>query len=452
MSRSVCYLSGQFFRVNSLHLQQKPALRLLSTGNGQTTTVISGRWRRFWRSWVPIPTSVGVTVLAVLQWRRIQRNRSEEQRVAVAKDWEVTCYRIIPCRVFSRAWGWLSNCHVPGPLRSYVYGLYSSMYGVNLDEMAGDLTDYPSLAQFFTRELRQGVRPIDLSNCVVSPADGRVLNNGKICSCHVEQIKGVTYKIQRFLGEPTWRPTAKKPELNMDCDIEFVREVAAGWSKSNRMDENDNEVVAHKNKRVVPEGYWGGIDIVRYLFRPVEEECYVTENWEEYKSQLLTDPRNELYQTVVYLAPGDYHRFHSPTHWQVKFRRHFQGELLSVNPLIAGWVPELFSLNERVVYVGEWEHGFFSMTAVGATNVGSIRVHSDKTLHTNTRKWRDGSRHRDKYMNVVWKKGEEVGEFRMGSTIVLIFEAPKDFSFNVGQNQRVKVGEALTCPLRNCSN
>lgn len=42
------------------------------------------------------------------------------------------------------------------------------MYGVNLDEMAGDLADYPSLAQFFTRELKQGVRPIDSANCIVS--------------------------------------------------------------------------------------------------------------------------------------------------------------------------------------------------------------------------------------------------------------------------------------------
>lgn len=51
-----------------------------------------------------------------------------------------------------------------------------------------------------------------------------------------------------------------------------------------------------------------------------------------------------------------------------------------MNPTIAGWIPELFSLNERVVYVGEWEHGFFSMTAVGATNVGSINVYCDKVI------------------------------------------------------------------------
>lgn len=56
----------------------------------------------------------------------------------------------------------------------------------------------------------------------------------------------------------------------------------------------------------------------------------------------------------------------------------FPGELLSVNPKIARLLPDLFVLNERAVYVGEWEHGFFSMTAVGATNVGSIKVHSDK--------------------------------------------------------------------------
>jgi len=56
----------------------------------------------------------------------------------------------------------------------------------------------------------------------------------------------------------------------------------------------------------------------------------------------------------------------------------FAGELLSVNPKIAQWIPDLFTLNERAVYIGRWKHGFFSLTAIGATNVGSIHVYSDK--------------------------------------------------------------------------
>ena len=51
---------------------------------------------------------------------------------------------------------------------------------------------------------------------------------------------------------------------------------------------------------------------------------------------------------------------------------------MSVNPKIAQWIPDLFTLNERAVYVGRWKYGFFSLTAIGATNVGSIHVYCDK--------------------------------------------------------------------------
>lgn len=54
------------------------------------------------------------------------------------------------------------------------------------------------------------------------------------------------------------------------------------------------------------------------------------------------------------------------------------GSLMSVNPGVARWIKELFCHNERVVLSGEWTHGFFSLTAVGATNVGSIRIYFDK--------------------------------------------------------------------------
>lgn len=45
-------------------------------------------------------------------------------------------YCSLPLRLVSRCWGWLADCHVPRPIRPVLYGLYSSTFGVNLDEAA----------------------------------------------------------------------------------------------------------------------------------------------------------------------------------------------------------------------------------------------------------------------------------------------------------------------------
>lgn len=92
----------------------------------------------------------------------------------------------------------------------------------------------------------------------------------------------------------------------------------------------------------------------------------------DYVKAIKHKPENILYQCIIYLAPGDYHRFHSPTSWRPEIRRHFSGELLSVSPKIAEWLPGLFCLNERALYLGQWEHGFFSFTAVGKCKITSF--------------------------------------------------------------------------------
>lgn len=100
-------------------------------------------------------------------------------------------------------------------------------------------------------------------------------------------------------------------------------------------------------------------------------------------------PGNKLFFMVVYLAPGDYHRFHSPFNWVVERRRHFTGDLFSVSPYIAHRLQELFVLNERVALLGRWRYGFCSMTPVGATNVGSIRINFDEvSLQRSAQVWR----------------------------------------------------------------
>ena len=162
---------------------------------------------------------------------------------------------------------------------------------------------------------------------------------------------------------------------------------------------------------------------------------------------------HKLFFLVVYLAPGDYHRFHSPATWVVERRRHFTGDLFSVSPYIANRLKDLFVLNERVALLGRWKYGFFSMVPVGATNVGSIRINFDESLRTNTN---DGENKKQPhtFSEAVYKSasvlrgqplltGEEMGGFRLGSTIVMVFEAPKDWEFSVKAGETIKVGEAL---------
>jgi len=154
-------------------------------------------------------------------------------------------------------------------------------------------------------------------------------------------------------------------------------------------------------------------------------------------------PGHRLFQCVLYLAPGDYHCFHSPTTWTIHARRHFPGHLLSVNPRVARWLPRLFELNERVVCLGEWEHGFFSLVAVGATNVGSIKINFDSDLETNKSKLEKKTFHQKRFHDTVVKKGDYFGEFNLGSTIVLVFEAPEDLALNLKHEQIVKMGRPI---------
>ncbi|TKY86129.1 hypothetical protein EX895_004954 [Sporisorium graminicola] len=161
---------------------------------------------------------------------------------------------------------------------------------------------------------------------------------------------------------------------------------------------------------------------------------------------------NKLFFCVIYLAPGDYHRFHSPTNWVAERRRHFRGELYSVSPYMARRLSNLFVLNERVALLGRWRHGFFGMVPVGATNVGSIRINFDKALRTNVRMQRylAGTYSEASYSGASkllggqpLAAGDEMGGFLLGSTIVLVFEAPAEFRFNLRPEQKIKVGERL---------
>ncbi|XP_069038155.1 phosphatidylserine decarboxylase proenzyme, mitochondrial isoform X2 [Lepisosteus oculatus] len=326
------------------------------------------------------------------QYGRYRDRRLEQLGIEVsprlANELQVALYKSIPTRLLSRAWGRLNQVELPTWLRKPVYSLYIWTFGVDMKEAAvEDLHHYRNLSEFFRRKLKPQARPVCDSHCVISPSDGKILHFGRVKNCEVEQVKGVTYSLETFLGPHTW---------------------------GDGLPPNRNE-----------------------------------EDSSSFQDVLVTKEGNQLYHCVIYLAPGDYHCFHSPTDWRVAHRRHFPGSLMSVNPGVARWIKELFCHNERVVLSGEWTHGFFSLTAVGATNVGSIRIYFDKDLHTNSPRYSKGSFNDFSYVSnnnregVYMRKGEHLGEFNLGSTIVLLFEAPKDFTFSLKAGQKIRFGEAL---------
>lgn len=203
----------------------------------------------------------------------------------------------------------------------------------------------------------------------VSPCDGKILHFGRVEKGMLEQVKGVNYSLQAFLGEQNWPKNSSKSSLSKSDTSSSSQSSFSTptYTLSSDDDESLNELedVLESSPTV---------SLPRQQMSP--EEIAATGELLE-KSILYNPEENCLHHCVIYLAPGDYHRFHSPTDWTVFARRHFPGELFSVNPSVARWLEGLFNFNERVVYYGEWEHGFFSMTAVGATNVGSIRVYMD---------------------------------------------------------------------------
>ncbi|CAF2079426.1 unnamed protein product [Rotaria magnacalcarata] len=157
--------------------------------------------------------------------------------------------------------------------------------------------------------------------------------------------------------------------------------------------------------------------------------------------------KSSLFYACIYLNPGNYHHFHSPAKWKINERRHITGELMSVRPEFIMWIPKLLLLNERVVYLGEYENGLMTQTMIGATNVGSIDVYFDETLKTNTklddytfRMWKENF---PKSKPTYFDKGESFGEFKLGSCIVVIFEAPSTFNFVRHPGDKIRVGERL---------
>lgn len=122
---------------------------------------------------------------------------------------------------------------------------------------------------------------------------------------------------------------------------------------------------------------------------------------------------------TYYLCPTDYHRVHSPVSGEIKRVLHVPGALWPVNSWSTDNIHELFSINERVVVEIQTERGLVAAVFVGATNVGKIELSFDPDIVGNQLTLQTVKEKH--YQGLKIQKGEELGMFRMGSTVVMLY-------------------------------
>jgi phosphatidylserine decarboxylase len=147
---------------------------------------------------------------------------------------------------------------------------------------------------------------------------------------------------------------------------------------------------------------------------------------------------------TLYLSPKDYHRIHMPCAGRLTRMIYVPGEFFSVNPVTAQGVPGLFARNERVVCVfdGAGGVGTFVVVLVGATIVGSMAT----VWHGVVNPPRPSTIQEWSYLdqNIQFEKGQELGRFLLGSTVVMAFEKDQ-ITFNPQWQPAgvIKMGEVM---------
>lgn len=163
-------------------------------------------------------------------------------------------------------------------------------------------------------------------------------------------------------------------------------------------------------------------------------------------SSLLADDQNLVEQfmngsfATLYLAPHNYHRVHMPLDGELQQTIFVPGSLFSVNNTTADYVPNLFARNERLISIFSTSAGPMAVILIGALIVGSIKM-----------VWNDVAIRHDQITSKAYGrgaiklvKGEELGLFKLGSTVVLLFGHEKvEWSNKLHPGLETKFGESL---------
>ena len=144
---------------------------------------------------------------------------------------------------------------------------------------------------------------------------------------------------------------------------------------------------------------------------------------------------------TIYLSPKDYHRVHSPANGKLMKTLHVPGRLFSVADHAVECIKDLYAKNERLVCHFKDDSINFSVIFVGAINVSSIETQWKGEVSPPMPKKLISTKYGNK--NIVINKGDEVGMFKSGSTVVLLFTENVKLSDKIKVNQAIRVGQKI---------
>lgn len=135
---------------------------------------------------------------------------------------------------------------------------------------------------------------------------------------------------------------------------------------------------------------------------------------------------------VIYLAPSDYHRVHMPTDGKLIHMEYVPGRLFSVQPKVVQSIHDVFAKNERLICYFETPLGLVAQILVGAMVVGSM-----ETI------WQ-GVATQNYTQPVDLKKSQEMGRFKLGSTVILLFQAGRmHFEPHLSPGSKLRLGQKI---------
>ncbi len=310
----------------------------------------------------------------------------------------------------SRIFGVIAAVKFPKFIQNFINLKYVEFFKIDMSEFDPPQS-YASLNALFTRRL---LRPREIAadeRAFISPCDGVIFESGTCADMRAFSVKGCEYSLSELLGRTFTASESGGSVKNLDD--------AADAAQAKIMD---------------------GESGANYSASGVRAEIYSDESGASRETSAIGVQGDvNLSYANIYLSPRDYHHYHAPCDLSVLQALYIPADLYSVAKKFLLKIPNLYAKNERVILKCKMRNGgILWMVFVGALNVGKMRFDFDARIQTNACASRSEALY--EYENLNFKKGDHLGNFELGSTIVLVaqseflkFETPTDTSVKFGQ-------------------